>query len=131
MPATSADAPHQWLRFLAGGAANTAASYALFWLLVGVVHRQLAYALAFACGIVLAYFLNSRWVFRSAPGRAAALSYPLLYLAVYLCNAGLLELGVRALGWSPRGSLAAALLLSTPLSFFLNRRWLAAPAARR
>ncbi len=117
--------PGQALRFVLAGAANTVATYALFWLLAWWLHHQLAFALAYVVGIGLAYLLNTRFVFAVSGNVRAALGYPLVYLAVYALNAVLLEAGVRWMGWTPRWALLAAIAVGVPVSFALNRWWLA------
>lgn len=120
----------QGLRFLLAGGFNTAATYALFWLLCVLMHPQLAYAIAFAVGIGLAYALNALWVFGARAHWKSAALYPLLYLLIYLLNAGLLALTTEGFGWSPRLGLAAALCVSAPIGFLLNRQLLARRSPR-
>ncbi len=111
----------QGARFLAFGALNTLATYALYCVLVAFIAPQPAYAIVFALGIGLAYVLNSRYVF-AAPIRAGtAALYPLVYAAQYGANALLIDVFIGA-GLGPRAALAVALVIVTPLSFVLNRR---------
>ncbi|MGQ0799725.1 MAG: GtrA family protein [Pseudomarimonas sp.] len=114
----------QALRFLFAGGFNTIVTYALFWLLCAVMHAQLAFAIAYAIGIGLAYLLNALWVFGSDASWKGAATYPLLYLLTYLFNAGLMQLATDWLGWSPQLGLAVAICVSTPISFVLNRFFL-------
>ncbi|MCG6117969.1 MAG: GtrA family protein [Aquimonas sp.] len=114
----------QALRFLLAGGVNTALTYALFWVLVGWLHHQLALAVAFAVGIGIAYVLNTRFVFAARGNTGAALGYPLVYLVTYALNALLVEFGVRLLGWPPRLAMLAAIAVVVPVSFALNRWWL-------
>jgi putative flippase GtrA len=114
----------QGLRFLLFGLFNTALTYAVYCALVWLMPAQWAYALVFAGGIALAYWGNSRWVFRSAPSGARAALYPLVYLAQYVVNAALLHVAMRVFGLGPRLGLAAALVVGTPISFVLNRAFL-------
>jgi putative flippase GtrA len=110
----------QGARFLAFGALNTLATYALYCVLVAFIAPQPAYAIVFALGIALAYVLNSRYVF-AAPIRArTAALYPLVYIAQYAANALLIDAFIGT-GLGPRAALAAALVIVTPLSFALNR----------
>ena len=119
----------QGMRFLASGALNTLATYALYCVLVAFMHAQIAYAIVFALGIGLAYVLNARFVFRSRMGVATASVYPLVYVAQYALTAGLVEALSRA-GVGPRIALAVALAVVTPLSFTLNRLVLARGASK-
>lgn len=115
----------QGLRFLLFGAFNTALTYLLYCALVFVMHPQLAYALVFALGIVLAWVGNSRFVFRQSLNRKAAAVYPLMYLAQYLLTAALIYAMTAWLLLGPRVALAIALTITTPLSFVWNRALLA------
>ncbi len=117
-------AAKQALRFLFAGGFNTVVTYAVFWLLSAAMHPQLAFAIAFAMGIALAYALNALWVFGSGASWKGAATYPLLYLLTYLINAGLMQLATDWLGWSPQLGLAVAICVSTPISFVLNRYFL-------
>ncbi len=109
----------QGVRFLAFGALNTLATYALYCVLVAFIAPQIAYAMVFALGIGLAYVFNSRFVFGSRMRASTATLYPLVYVAQYVANAILIEVLGR-LGLGPRVALAVALALVTPLSFLLN-----------
>lgn len=114
----------QGIRFLASGALNTIVTYALYCVLVAFLHPQVAYAIVFALGIVVAYVLNSRYVFGKRVRLATAAVYPLVYAAQYALSALLVGVLMRA-GLGPRIALGIALALVMPLSFVLNRLVLA------
>jgi putative flippase GtrA len=109
------------VRFIAFGALNTLATYALFCVLVAFIAPQVAYAIVYVLGIGLAYLLNSRFVFATPLRARSAALYPLVYVAQYVANALLIGVFTGA-GLGPRVALALALLIVTPLSFVLNRR---------
>ena len=52
-------------RFLLAGAANTLATYLLYLLLLGPVGHRVAYGIAYAAGLGLAYVLGRGFVVRS------------------------------------------------------------------
>ncbi len=110
----------QGVRFLAFGALNTLATYALYCILVAFIAPQIAYAIVFVLGIGIAYIFNSRFVFGTRMRLSTATFYPLIYIAQYAANAILIEILARA-GLGPRVALAIALAFVTPLSFLLNR----------
>lgn len=114
----------QGARFIAFGALNTLATYALYCVLVAFIAPQAAYAIVFALGIGLAYLLNSRFVFGTRMCVASATLYPLVYVLQYGANALLIEV-LTAAGLGPRSALAIALAAVTPLSFLCNRLVLA------
>jgi putative flippase GtrA len=107
-------------RFLAFGVFNTLVTYAIYCALVIWLHPQLAYALVFALGIVIAYLGNAAWVFRARLRWAMLLPYAGVYLATYLANAGLVHALMTQAGAGPRVALALSLVVVTPLSFLLN-----------
>ncbi len=117
--------PAQWMarapvRFVLVGGANTLLSWAFFAILVAWLPHQIALILAYALGVIIAWLGNSRWVFRARPGHLQALAYPLVYVGIWLVNAGLLEwlVSIREIG--PRPAQALALLAIVPMSFALN-----------
>src|SRR5689334_7472798 len=110
----------EFLRFVAVGLINTAASYSVYLLLRNPLGVQSAYATAYAVGIATAYWLNSRFVFKTPTSAGGALSYPLVYLAQYLLGAGLLFAFTTWGHLDSRWAALVALVCSTPLSFVLN-----------
>ena len=111
----------EFARFLGAGLVNTGVGYGAYLLLLQWIGYELAYAAAYVVGIVVAYVLNSLFVFRSRMGLRTALRYPLVYLAQYLFGAALLYGMVNWLGFDHRWAALIALFLSVPVSFLLNR----------
>ncbi len=109
------------LRFLAAGAVNTLASYAVYYALQLFLPYQLAYAIAFAFGIVLAYRINLAFVFREQGSRAKAMAFPLVYVAQYLVGAAALGLLVERLGVAKEIAPLVVVLVTIPLTFVLTR----------
>ncbi len=118
---TGQDLRAEGARFVLFGLFNTAVTYLAYCLLVFVLHPQVAYAIIFALGIALAYVGNSRFVFRRALEWKVAGAYPLVYLAQYALTAGLIHFFGIWLDLGPRIALALALVITTPVSFLLNR----------
>lgn len=119
----------RWVRFLCGGAANTLFTYLLYLGLIRVMPYQAAYLGAYVAGIVLAYWLNARFVFKVPLSWKGLFAYPLVYLVQYLVAAALLEVLVRLGGVPPEFAplLVTAALL--PLTYLMNKVVLS--AARR
>lgn len=111
----------QFARFVAVGAVNTGVSYLVFLTASHRLPYQLAYAAAYAAGIVTAYQLNTRFVFGGSRSVATALAYPFVYVAQYLLGALVLHLAIEWTGISPRWAALAAILITIPVSFVLNR----------
>lgn len=111
----------EFARFLGAGLVNTGVGYGVYLILLHWIGYELAYAAAYVAGIVVAYVLNSLFVFRSPMGWRTAIRYPLVYLAQYLFGAALLYFMVAWLGFDHRWAALLALALSVPISFLLNR----------
>ncbi len=108
------------VRFVLLGGANTLLTWAFFAILVAWLPHQTSLILAYALGVVIAWLGNSRWVFQARPGRMQVVVYPLIYLTIWLVNAGILEWLVTIREIGPRLSQALALFVIVPLSFTLN-----------
>ena len=80
----------RWLRFLLGGGVNTAFSYAVYLALNTIFAYQLAYFIAYALGVVFAYWFNALVVFRVPLSWKGLFSYPVVYVIQYLAAAFLL-----------------------------------------
>ena len=82
----------RWLRFIIGGAVNTAFTYGIYLGLNLAIEYQWAYLIAYALGIVFAYYFNARLVFHVSPSWKGLLTYPLVYVIQYGISA--LALGI-------------------------------------
>ena len=111
----------EFVRFLLAGILNTAVGYGAYLLLEPALGRQPAFAAAYAIGIILAFLVNSRFVFRTSMTLRKALAYPLVYLGSYLASAMMLAIATDVLAVDHRWAAIAALVAGVPVSFVLNR----------
>ena len=119
----------QFARFLLVGAANTAASYAVYLVLLLVVDYRVAYTIAFIAGLVGGYLAHARFVFGARPGARSAASYLATYGAMYLVSLFVLYVAVDRLAVPKALGMLAALAFTVPASFILLRRGFGRPAA--
>lgn len=110
----------EFARFLIVGATNTAFSYVVFLALYLVMHYQAAYALSYAAGIVLSYFLNVHFVFKTRRSLASFLKFPFVYLLQYGLGALVLGLLVRK-GVDPRLAMLGVIAITVPITFLASR----------
>ena len=115
----------EFARFIVVGSVNTGVGYGLYLLLLVWINYQAAYAAVYVVGIIIAYVLNSCYVFRRPMGLGTALGYPLVYVAQYLFGAAVLYALVTWFGCDRRWAALVALAASVPVSFTLNRLALA------
>jgi putative flippase GtrA len=111
----------QFARFVVVGAVNTAASYAVYLLLLPVVDYRLAYTIAYVGGLVGGYLAHARFVFGARPGARSAASYLATYGAMYLASLAVLHVVVDMLRVPKALGMLAALAVTVPASFVLLR----------
>ncbi len=112
---------HQFLRFLASGAVNTAASYAVFLALLPFTHYLVAYSIGYAFGIALSYLLMTRFVFRKAARLATAMRFPLVYVVQYALGSAVTYALVEYAHVRPFIAALGAIVATIPVTFILAR----------
>ena len=120
----------EYARFLVSGAVRTAVIYGLYLALLIVLDYQVAYGIAYLAGIVLAYALDTRFVFRSEWSWRGFLQFPLVYVAQYLVGVALLWFLVERLGIDPAVAPILVLVVLVPLTFLMSRSVLRSPLSR-
>ena len=108
-------------RFLLAGAANTLLTYLLYLLLLSHVGHRLAYALAYAAGIGLAYVLGRGFVFRRHDGWRSVLLTPLIYLLQFCAGLLIVELWITLLGLRAEFAPLLAIAVTLPVTYVLSR----------
>lgn len=111
----------EFVRFLIMGGANTLVAYAIYLLLLDWMRYEIAYAIGYACGIVLAYALSAAFVFRKPLSRRSAVRFPLVYVAQFLVSLGLLRIAVEAFHMAEWIAFGFAVALTIPVTFLLSR----------
>ena len=111
----------QFARFIAAGAINTVASYAIFLALLQFAPYLVAYTIAYAIGIAISYLLMTRFVFATPPRLRTALRFPLVYVAQYLTGSAVIVVLVEAWGVSAPIAAIVAIVASIPVTFLLSR----------
>jgi len=109
------------VKFIAAGVVNTGSTYTLYLLLLFFWDYQISYAVSYAAGIVLAFMLNSRLVFRVKFSMFRLAVYPLIYLFQYLANAWLINLLVHRLDIAKQIAPLFAICLTLPVMYLLNK----------
>jgi putative flippase GtrA len=111
----------RWLRFLAGGGINTAFTYAVYLGLNRVMPYQAAYFIAFALGIVFAYWFNAVVVFRVPLSWKGLFSYPVVYVVQYVASAFLLGGLVEVLGIKQSLAPLVVSVVMVPVTYVMSR----------
>ncbi len=111
----------EFVRFVFAGLVNTALTYCLYLVLLGPIGYMYAYSAAFAAGILLAYFLNVRYVFQTQVGVASFAKFPVVYAVQYLLGAGVLWVCIEWLGVAREIGLAFSIAVTVPVTFIASR----------
>lgn len=112
------------IKFVIGGGINTAFTYCLYYGLQVVMPYQLAYAFAFAVGIVFSYWFNATIVFHTPVSWKGFFGFPLVYLAQYVLSAILLNVFVERLGIVQSIAPLVVIVVTIPITFVLTRWFL-------
>ncbi len=121
----------QFIKFSLVGVSNTLISLGIYYLCLYAFHwhYQLSNAVSYLISMVNAYYWNSRFVFHSArtytlrQHLAAFLKSLVSYGGTFLLNAALLSLLVEALHISEGLAPIAALVITYPVNYLLNKHW--------
>jgi putative flippase GtrA len=109
-----------FFRFLLGGGANTAITYCLFLLLQWVMPAAAAYTISYIVGILLAYGINTMFVFQAKPSVRTALQFPAVYVIQYFSGLAFLTL-FTYLGLSNAAAMLLTIVVNVPISFLMTR----------
>ncbi len=112
---------HRFVRFLLGGAVNTAITWLLFVILARYMSATRAYTLTYLVGISLAYAINSRFVFGFGLSLRTAWRYPLVYVAQYAYGLAAVNLLVERLELARALVIVFVTISALPITFFLSR----------
>jgi putative flippase GtrA len=108
-------------KFLISGVANTAITYLLFLGLTNLFAASIAYTLSYAVGIIIAYLLNSFFVFETGHSKRMAVAVPLSYLAQYVYGLVALNLLIQVLRLGGYIAMAIVIVSVFPLQYFILR----------
>lgn len=111
----------RWLRYLLGGGVNTSFSYAAYLALNTIMTYQLAYFIAYALGIVFAYWFNARVVFRVPLSWKGLFSYPIVYVIQYLASAFLLGGLVEFMGIEETMAPLVVAIAMMPVTYMMSK----------
>lgn len=112
----------RFLNFIFFGGLNTAATYSAYLVLSNYFHYQFAYLIAYVSGIVLAYILNLRFVFKERSSFKKALGYPLVYAVQYLLGAGLMYLLLKVFSLPNALAPLIVTVVLIPVAYYMNKK---------
>lgn len=108
----------EFIRFVIAGVANTALTYAVYFVLLWIIPYLYAYTCAYLLGLVISYWLNSMFVFQTPLGDADPRRFLLIYLAQYACSSLLLWFVVSQIGLTAELGLIVVIVVMVPATYF-------------
>ena len=96
-------------------------TYGLYLLFLLWMRYEIAYIIAFVVGVAVAFVANAAFVFQTPMKRKAAIQFPLVYVLQFVVTFVLLRVAVESLGIPKAFALAAAVLFTLPITYFLSR----------
>jgi len=111
-----------WIRFVVAGAANAAASLAVYQGALFYVGHVTAYVLGYAAGIAIAYYAYSRHVFAAAMTMHRLAAFTGFYLASLGVGTALNWLLIERAGLHARLAIFATIAVMLPVNYY-GSRW--------
>jgi putative flippase GtrA len=111
----------EFLRFIITGMINTGTSFVLYLMFKLVMPYSIAYVIAYICGVVVSYFLNSLFVFHQPLHWKKALQFPLVYVGQLILGFLLLIIWVERLHVNSTIAPILVVICTVPVTFVLSR----------
>jgi len=112
---------NEFFKFIFFGGINTLLSYAIYVIFQLFLIYPVAYSLAYFSGIIISYYLNSRFVFKRDVRLVKAFQYPLVYLVQYLLGVSLLSVLIEIFSLNKFIAPALVIMITIPVTFSLSR----------
>jgi len=104
------------------GGVNTLLSYGVYVAALQITSYQVAYSISYFLGILISYYLNTVFVFKSSFSLVKAFKYPVVYVVQYLLGVFLLVVLVEWLGVDAYFAPIAVIVLTIPVTYYLSRK---------
>ena len=117
---------NQFFRFLLVGVANTALGYAIIFscMYLAGLSPELSNAAGYMIGLLVSYFLNRYFTFRSTQRRSTEFArFLLVFLSAYAANLTVLVVLVRVLGIHAGPSQIVAGVIYIGTTYLLNKHY--------
>jgi putative flippase GtrA len=109
------------VRFVLAGGFNAVTAYAAYLALLPLIGYAIAYSLSYVAGIVIAYYLSARFVFRRPLQWQHAIQFPLVYVVQYGLGIALTVALVEGAQVNANIAPALVVVLTLPFTFWLSR----------
>ncbi|WP_413788915.1 GtrA family protein [Psychrobacillus mangrovi] len=111
----------EFIRFLIVGIINTATTYVIYLILLFYFHYNFSYIVSYLCGIIIAFLLNTKYVFNTTLTFKKAIKYPIVYLLQYILNVIVLNVLVENKILNEVLAPVLVIIISLPVTFFMSK----------
>src|SRR4051812_1182574 len=111
----------EFVRYVIAGGVNTAGTLVLYQIFRLFMSYTVAYVIEYCIGIVTAYYLQSRFVFRQPLHWKKAFKFPFVYIVQLAASTALLVVAVEVLHISDVIAPVLVICITVPLTFILSR----------
>lgn len=120
----------QILRFVVAGTSNTVLSVIVYQLALFVFGYTVSYGIAYLVGILVAFYLYTRHVFRTPMSGARLAAFAAFNVLCLIAGGFINAAAVESLGWSPRLAIFVTVAIMVPLNYFGSKWCLRAVGGR-
>lgn len=116
-------------KFAMVGCSNVAINLAGYWVLMLFgVHYVPAYGISYMMSVLNAYFMSNKFVFKETEGEErnrilSMIRVFAVYIGIFVISELLLTLQIDYLHWKPSLAPILNLIVTSPVSFLLNKFW--------
>nr|WP_253947847.1 GtrA family protein [Paenibacillus ehimensis] len=110
----------EFVKFIISGLVNTLATYVVYLLFLNISTYTVSYSVSYFLGILLSYYLNSKFVFNERMSTKKLIRYPIVYISQYLINTIGLYLLVN-FGISEKIAPIIIICITIPITFVLSK----------
>jgi putative flippase GtrA len=107
--------------FLLAGLVNTSLTYLVYVSLFSFSTCEISYTISFIFGIIISYFLNTKFVFKKDFKISTFVRFPIIYIVQYMLGIVLLTIFVKVLGTPEILAPLGVILFLIPMTFFLSK----------
>lgn len=117
-------------RFLVSGGVNTAVTYVAYLLLLKEFSYTVAFSIAYAMGILLAFVMSRYFVFQSHRGATSAILFPFIYAIQYVISLCVIWLWVEKIGFYASLAPLASIVITIPITYVLSKVLFSPPSRK-
>lgn len=111
----------EFLKFILIGLANTVLGYIIYLVFLQLMNYRTAYSITYIIGIVIAYGLNTKFVFNTTFSWQKFLRYPIVYLIQYAVGLFFIIVLVEIFTIPDVIAPLLIVIITLPITFTLNR----------